>query len=158
MSAFIKNCEFCQKAFETTYKLRNIRRFCSVSCAVSSRTSYTEIECALCGKKRMARTAKMKSKSGLYFCSKECKNKAQRSEKNIIPAKHYSGTGLRSYIQIARRNYEPICVSCGYKEDSRLLDIDHIDSNRKNNDLSNLQVLCVMCHAKKTRVNWPQTW
>jgi hypothetical protein len=33
-----------------------------------------------------------------------------------------------------------------------MLDVDHIDGNRTNHDLSNLQVLCVWDHACKTRL------
>lgn len=32
-----------------------------------------------------------------------------------------------------------------------MLDVDHIDSNRSNAALSNLQILCIWCHALKTR-------
>lgn len=37
---------------------------------------------------------------------------------------------------------------------NRLLDVvdyDHIDGNRSNNDVSNCQALCPNCHAKKSR-------
>ena len=30
------------------------------------------------------------------------------------------------------------------------LDIDHIDGNRENNDIINLQTLCANCHRLKT--------
>lgn len=32
------------------------------------------------------------------------------------------------------------------------LDVDHIDGNRENNDISNLQTLCSNCHRLKTRL------
>jgi len=36
------------------------------------------------------------------------------------------------------------------------LDVDHIDGNRKNNSLENLQTLCANCHRLKTfkNKNW----
>lgn len=40
---------------------------------------------------------------------------------------------------------------CGYHKYEQMLDVDHINSNRKDNKLCNLQVLCVWCHALKTR-------
>lgn len=33
---------------------------------------------------------------------------------------------------------------------NRRLDVDHIDGNDSNNDLSNLQSLCISCHSRKT--------
>ena len=36
---------------------------------------------------------------------------------------------------------------------SAQLTIDHIDANRENDELSNLQTLCACCHAVKTKIN-----
>ena len=33
------------------------------------------------------------------------------------------------------------------------LEIDHIDGNKRNNDLDNLQTLCCNCHRLKTHAN-----
>lgn len=38
------------------------------------------------------------------------------------------------------------CVKCGQKEK---LTVDHIDHNRQNNKLTNLQTLCLSCHGRK---------
>jgi len=40
------------------------------------------------------------------------------------------------------------CKLCGKKE---LLEFDHINGDKSNNDISNCQALCPNCHAKKTR-------
>lgn len=37
------------------------------------------------------------------------------------------------------------CAKCGYT-DIQALQVHHIDRNRKNNNLDNLQVLCCNCH------------
>lgn len=42
------------------------------------------------------------------------------------------------------------CQSCGFKGHTCQLDIDHIDNNFRNNDLTNLQTLCANCHRLKT--------
>lgn len=47
--------------------------------------------------------------------------------------------------------YGEVCDLCGFKENPKLLDMHHKDSNTHNNTLNNLQILCVMCHAKITR-------
>jgi len=46
------------------------------------------------------------------------------------------------------------CEACGFKAINKVqLDIDHIDGNHKNNDISNLQTLCSNCHRLKTFLN-----
>lgn len=46
------------------------------------------------------------------------------------------------------------CQSCGFVAVNRCqLDVDHIDGNHNNNDVSNLQTLCANCHRLKTWLN-----
>lgn len=42
-----------------------------------------------------------------------------------------------------------------YESETKMLDVHHRDGNRSNNKLSNLEVLCVWCHALETRKDWP---
>lgn len=37
--------------------------------------------------------------------------------------------------------------------DKKELDVDHIDGDRANNELNNLQTLCKPCHKIKTKEN-----
>ena len=47
-----------------------------------------------------------------------------------------------------------LCEHCSFiPEHSCQLSVDHIDGNRYNNDPSNLQTLCLNCHALKTHTN-----
>ena len=53
--------------------------------------------------------------------------------------------------RVHKKNY---CELCGFVAVHRVqLDVDHIDGNRHNNDLSNLQTLCANCHRLKTQLN-----
>ena len=53
-----------------------------------------------------------------------------------------------------RRFKGSFCERCGFiPEDSCQLDVDHIDGNKKNNDICNLQTLCANCHRLKTKIN-----
>lgn len=46
------------------------------------------------------------------------------------------------------------CRVCGFVAvHGSQLDIDHIDGDHSNNDVSNLQVLCANCHRLKTIMN-----
>lgn len=129
---------------------------CSLECRGKSAQNRIKAKCAWCGKEHEKTESKAKlSKSGLLFCSRSCKDEAQQigGLKEIQPA-HY-GTGKFEYRTRAFRHYKAECSKCGYNEKKKMLDVDHIDSNRENNELDNLQVLCVWCHAEKTRASWP---
>ena len=67
----------------------------------------------------------------------------------------------RSRMLSARQRKKPYkkhkkdyCEKCGFvAEHTVQLDVDHIDGNHKNNELSNLQTLCSNCHRLKTYLN-----
>lgn len=118
------------------------------------RAPRVELACAVCGKKFMSLVSKLnRSKHGVYFCGKEHKNLGQSMSYNLgIRPPHYGQTtdGRWSYRVKALKAYEHKCVVCGYSDDDRMLEVDHIDSNRGHNRASNLQIMCVWCHRVKT--------
>jgi hypothetical protein len=102
------------------------------------------VECSNCGVHFYKNESKKKSsKSGLFFCSRACKDQAQRigGIKEIMPD-HY-GTG-RCYRSICWANHDKECVVCGEK---RIVAVHHYDENHDNNDPKNLIPLCPTHHC-----------
>lgn len=85
------------------------------------------------------------AKTGKLFCSRECKDKAQRLETGILKPTHY-GSGC-SYREIARRNLEQKCSHCGYGEYKEILQVHHKNKDRSDYRVENLEMLCPNCHA-----------
>lgn len=151
-----KNCEICQKEILVRKDRLERTKYCSIVCRGISDQNRVTLTCFICKKEFQRHPADLKnSKHGYYFCSRKCKEFAQSIDGGlkIIQPSHYN-EGEANYRDRAFRRYGAKCHSCGYNTDDRMLDVDHIDSNRSNNDIDNLQVLCVWCHAIKTRKNW----
>lgn len=120
--------------------------------------SRVELKCAYCGETFIRAKSKLEnSKSGLYFCCREHKDLAQRlgsgSQFDNLRPDHYgiiTSASSEAYRNLAFRHYPHKCAVCGYNEEPRILQVHHKDSNRSNNDVSNLCILCPNCHAKIT--------
>lgn len=146
-------CLNCGKSFLKALRFikPDVKNYCSLKCANAGHRKRITLKCAMCNKLFERVPSKIKnSKSGLYFCSKHCKDKAQRIGgcKEIQPS-HY-GKGLTTYRSIAFREYDAKCEICGYSNHLEILEVHHIDKNRENNDISNLIILCPNCHAALT--------
>ena len=103
--------------------------------------------CAYCGKEIIRVKSDMESnKTGLFYCSKNCGN----LHKNKIREESGEWDNSGNYRKKALKTYEHKCAICGYKEDTRILEVHHIDEDRENNKLSNLIILCPNCHKKLT--------
>ena len=151
--------------FETKYE--NVRRsnrkhhVCPYCLEQDKENRYKdarqELTCAYCGKKFVRALSKLeKSKSGLYFCCRQHKDLAQRvssgQQFEIMRPDHYTSPGedITKYRLNAFRNKQHKCAVCGWDEDQDILEVHHIDENRKNNSLENLIILCPICHRKLT--------
>ena len=139
-------CDNCHNLFlKNIIAIKNSKHnFCSPECSRKYRQAdYVELECAQCGDEFLKNTNKMNSKSGLYFCSRKCKDEAQRMGGLILPS-HY---GTSEYYQKkALRHYGNLCELCGYDE-FPICEVHHIDGDKKNNALENLIVLCPNHHT-----------
>ena len=124
---------------------------CSVECRSSRhKNARIQLECDYCEDiYKVAPSKATNSKSGFNFCSRSCKDNAQRISSNIpeIQPSHY-GTISKNYRVIAFRNNPKICMSCKYDECPDILEVHHKDCDRSNNKLDNLAVLCPICHRK----------
>ena len=82
--------------------------------------------------------------SGKYRCKVSWKKNAKR----------YQSKNKKRYQKFYVRYKKDKCERCGFiPEHSCQLDVDHIDGNNKNNEVSNLQTLCANCHRIKTYQN-----
>jgi len=147
-------CLICNKTFKTNSQ--NIKRghgkYCSKECRLSN--SQQTYNCSFCNKIFVSgKSRTKKSKTSTFFCSNECKYKAASSlESKYITGPFGKTDGVTTYRTRALWILDNKCSCCGYDQYIEMLDIDHVDGNRANNTIENLQVLCVMCHAIKTRL------
>lgn len=150
----IKNyCEFCKKEFIT--RKDQPGKFCSRECSAKSRRNRIFINCDQCGKQvERAISQLARSKNGFYFCSRKCKDKAQKigGIKGIMPP-HYGTSIIVDYRKFFKEE-ELVCQRCGYNEFSCGVDIHHIDGNRDNNSKDNLIPLCACCHRSLHFDKW----
>lgn len=139
-----KNCKICDKEFITRIdRVKFCSRDCSSKAASKPKIKFT---CSWCKNDVYKKNKELRnSKSGHYFCNRECKENAQKlgGIKEIQPP-HY-GTAKINYRDFFVLE-ELYCRRCGYKEFSCSVQIHHIDENHDNNTQSNLIPLCANCH------------
>lgn len=146
-------CDYCGKVH--TKELRQVKEneklghknFCSKECLANFRKTSVQTYCTCCGKEIEVRLAEYKrSKSGFHYCSRSCATKINNTLKigtNHPNFKDGSGT----YREQALRHYGSFCSVCGYNIEPAL-EVHHRDSNRRNNKLENLDVLCATHHKE----------
>jgi len=82
------------------------------------------------------------------------KNKERRNKQSIDWHFNKAFGDLRDEV-LERDNWE--CVMCSMTSEQHLIifgrriTLDHIDGNRNNNTIENLQILCLRCHSSKDR-------
>jgi hypothetical protein len=154
-----RNCDFCQEPYEadSRYLARNQGRYCDRSCSAkgnaADRANLVEpnVSCAYCNEPFYKSPSRVsQSKSGLVFCCREHKDLAQRLDgiKEIHPD-HYGVEFGVKYRETAAKHLDMShCSKCGYDRHPEILEVNHIDCNRKNNRIENLEVLCPNCHRE----------
>ena len=125
-----KTCEVCGKPFETVPSSSK-QHCCSPKCMGIRRRKWPREQiCMFCKKKFMARRADIR------FCSKKCASRKRWH--NHIPK-------IRDCDVIPRHKMKQ-CARCGFNKYPQILERHHIDRNRSNNAINNLEILCPNCH------------
>lgn len=136
-----KICLHCSGKFAVPVYREKTAKFCCKKCNGDwvSINKSTFMDCEVCGKNY--RRANSHMTYGKKTCSLKCRGLASRTEKPI--SKDYPT--VKNWMK--RRNMIKSCNRCGYDDHKEILVIHHVDRDRTNNDLNNLEVLCPNCHA-----------
>ena len=94
------------------------------------------VSCEICGVE-IYRRPSVRKRSKHFFCCIEHRNLFFTK-----PDKVYSTW----YRTLAFRNYPHECNRCGYDRIPEILVVHHLDHDRKNLQLENLEILCPTCH------------
>lgn len=166
--AIEKNCVVCGKSFLSKYHENGYSSCCSKPCATKllhSKEKLKIVKCVICGKEW-----EFKGTTTPKYCN-ECRklvNNRLRIESSVRLGHTIQGfvgkggnnkkgeenpnykTGIGNYRRlkydyIVENNLPIECEICGSKD---FLVVHHIDHNRKNNKIENLQLICRSCHIK----------
>jgi hypothetical protein len=123
------------------------KHYCSKACAARGKLRGQWHICNQCGE-HVYRTPNQvsKTKSGQVFCSRSC-SAVHSNGFRVGPAHPNFKDGMSRYREKALKTYGAFCVICGYNTVAAL-QVHHIDSDRSNNSLSNLMVLCPTHHIE----------
>lgn len=134
------SCKTCGKEFAT--RIDQPGKYCSKLCQCLGSRNRSTLECTWCKRKfeRIVSALKL-SKSGLYFCCRNCKDDAQilGGIKEIMPDHFGKGNGQYTYRKTYKRLYRVnklTCTRCGY------------------NEKENLLALCICCHRALHNKQW----
>lgn len=159
MNTIELNCAGCKQKFQSPLKefKRGNGKYCSISCAAKYRKrkkTGKNIACIICGNLKYKTKSRNNSKSKLSFCSRKCKELAQRRKSEyynlLSPHKNKEVLGVNTYRQDLMESLSEIkCCRCGYNKIVGILEVHHKNRNRKDNHLNNLELLCPNCHKEE---------
>lgn len=129
-----KKCMTCGKMYIKNIVSTKSDLYCSLSC-------IQRHPCLLCGK---IITGRVSFQSTKKFCSKSCASFMNKTMKSKLS---YMTNGFAQSLKI---HGKVLCNRCKI-EDIKVLVVHHIDRNRNNNKLENLETLCANCHHK---IHW----
>ena len=134
-----KPCLICGAHFQVTYHRVNVAKYCSRKCYYKSLKGKgsVEIQCRTCRKGFLTSPSRTHGKK---FCSRRCYAvwDNSRSSNSAYP------NNIRRKLKRAGRMDS--CSMCGYSAHPEILEVHHVDHNRRNNHWENLAVICPNCH------------
>jgi len=145
----INKCLICENDFyiKPCHIHLGYGKYCSRNCQSIAQRKGSFVKCHLCKKDIWRMPSSLaRSKSGFYFCSKNCSLKWKNSTLSSNTNHPLWRSGVSVYRNIMKRtNGAIVCKQCGIN-DERLMVVHHVDHNRNNNDVVNLIWLCRNCH------------
>jgi 5-methylcytosine-specific restriction endonuclease McrA len=130
---------------EATTQLKNKKWCCSSSCNKCPTLRKKNSESLIAGVK----SRKIDYSQRYKNIPDNVKAKMNWNKGNYSGTKfEYNGTGNHKQVLILERGHT--CESCNKKtwlKQQIVLELDHIDGDRKNNTRENLQLLCPNCHS-----------
>lgn len=107
--------------------------------------------CVVCNKNPQKKVSgKNKYRSICSSCDKNLYSKESSSLKRL---KRFQRDNRKTRIKRGgyRSHKKDYCEKCGFSSKYEVqFDVDHIDGNHNNNEITNLQTLCSNCHRLKT--------
>lgn len=109
-------CESCGTLFSRQKRLfRTEYITCSIKCNNIAKGNSVYIKCKHCNEEFLRAKSKISvGKSGFNFCSRHCKEEAQKYLLEIMPDHYYTGSGEYSYRRIAFEKLAHKCNRCEY--------------------------------------------
>lgn len=142
-------CRICNNSFSVkpSHQKRGWGIYCSRACRDIGQRKGRYVSCHVCRKNvwRAPRHLAL-SKSGYFFCSKNCSITWKNKSVFIGQCHPLWNGGTATYRKRKiDSSKDQRCIRCGLS-DFRVLVVHHVDHNRRNNELENLMWLCRNCH------------
>lgn len=142
-----RNCGECGKTFNVypSQIKRGGGKFCSISCATTYRNKTNN----------PAWRPEVRRKISENHADVSGENNPMYGRRGKDAPAYIDGRNSikgDTWRKVALTYKPPICEICGDKPTGRSLHVHHIDKDRTNNDLDNLQVVCVSCHNTKIHI------
>jgi 5-methylcytosine-specific restriction endonuclease McrA len=117
---------------------RDTQKYCSRSCQyIARKLKPLKVKNCLC-----CQIEFVPRKKNIKYCTKQCAGKhGSEIQKQ---------SGFYQSYKAAKRillKDSVGCSKCGWNQEPAILELHHIDRDRKNNHLSNLTILCPNCHS-----------
>jgi hypothetical protein len=137
-----KNCAECGKEFTHVASDKD-RRHCSAKCGFKKEVPLVQLQCPHCKNMFFPRR---QHRHVQQFCSRKC----ACTNRNFDRKLSLRSQGIYADSRDAKRallREQAACFRCGWSKYIEVLEIHHVDRDRKNNHIANLELICPNCHA-----------